>query len=763
MTSPVDLGHASPPLSYVGLARFPCTPQQMPYWRRQTAHPPSVVGNVAIRWRLLGPVRDQAINQALQAIVDRHEILRTVFDASSGEPEQVVTSARIKLAAIDLTRLPPAAAAAKAERIAENEGRKRFDLQAAPLLRSTLIRLAAGDAILLLTFHPCAIDGWSVGVVARELAALIDAIERKACPDLAEPELQYGDYALWQRARLDGDELLRERAFWRERMRGAPNTLVTPLGATGEHAGQTGRISSVLLDEAFSQRIAAAAKHAGSTIFAIALASLAQIVGRAATADDIIIGTQVACRDDELLFGLVGPVVNTVPLRLKLAGHADRNSLLRHCRSVIGEALEHDALPFEEIATIGGDAPLRIGVNLAFQPANIDTDDVDAIRCGDITLVSLPSVSTGALFDLGFFMVQRPEGWRISCDYVLGRHDDAAVHDLLEAWRREMESLAAEAGTWPERSPDPLLEGGAVTPPALSPAVPREPSQAYFDLLAMQPAGTLPPVFAFNNRSAYYPIARWFGSSRPFVDIQWREDATPPPLSAQSIPDIAAHAAQLVRSFDPEGPYYLMGHCAMGYVAFETARQLRAAGGEVAMIFLLDTAAPGYVESMPRRDRILRRLLLLDHSWRYFRHLVGEVREGRMTPVAALSHYGFVRSNSLARLARRLGLFAPANPAGEDLMNHGLMNYLQDAKRHYQVEPYDGDVVFFRSAEARTGRLFNRGFGWERIVAGAFAVYDVPGPHLHMTREPGAGVIAAHAAWLMDRKEGRWRLPAQEP
>ncbi len=770
MISPVDPGRLVPTHDEVAEeARFPCTSQQLGHWRRQMAQPQSVVGNIAMRWRLLGSVRDQTIEQALQTIVDRHEILRTAFEAPRGEPEQVVTSASIKLAVIDLTRLAQDTAATKAERIAEDEGRKRFDLNAPPLMRSTLIRLAAGEAMLLLTFHPGVIDGWSVGVVARELAALMDAFERKASPDLTEPDLQYGDYALWQRASIDG-ELSRERAFWHERLREAPNTLMASLGGKGTDQGEAGRISSILLDGAFSQGIGAAAQRAGSTVFAIALASLARLVGRAAAADDIIIGTQVACREDELLFGLVGPVVNTVPLRLSLGGHADRNSLLRHCRSVLGEALEHKALPFEDIAALASGAPLQITVNLGFQPANIDTDDVDAIRCGDIALVSVPSVSTGAFFDLGFFMVQRSEGWRISCEYATVRHDEPAVQGLLEAWCAEMEVLATEAGIRLEGSPDPrpelLPETFTVAPlvasAVLSADAPGEPSRVYFDLLAMQPAGTLPPIFAFNNRSAYYPIARWFGTSRPFVDIQWREDATPPPISSQSITEIAADAAQLIRSFNPNGPYYLMGHCAMGYVAFETARQLRAAGAEVAVIFLLDTVAPGYVENMRRRDRLLRRFLLFDHSWRYFRFLVDEVRGGRMTTGTALSHYSFVRNNSLARLARRFGLIDAASPTGEDLMNHGLMNYLQDAKRHYAAEPYEGDVVFFRSAEARTGRLFNRSFGWDRIVTGSLVIYDVPGPHLHMTREPGASVIAAHAAWLMDRKEGRWHLPSQQ-
>jgi thioesterase domain-containing protein len=753
MSRHIDNEMSSASGSALSQGSFPVTPLQERFWRLQKQHPQSTAGNIAMRWRLLGATRDQSIELALQALIDRHEILRTAFKEKSGVPEQIVRPAEIKLGAIDLTRLAPEMTRVHANNIAMSEGRKPFALDNPPLMRGTILRLAAKEAILLLTFHHCVMDGWSVGIIARELASLIDSLEKGAVAVLPDPELQYGDFALWKQECLTGDALNNERRFWKRQLQGVQDIRIASSHIVEAAPAEEAQIRSILLPLDFVDRFKEAVRRESQTPFSLACACLARVAGAAAGTNEIVIGSQIASRNEELLFGVVGPVVNTVPLRITLSGHDDRTKFLRHCRERINEAFDNSALPFEHIVRLaaradaagGDDAVFNIRLNFGFQAANVDTDNIGAVRSGSIELVSIPSVSTGALYDLGFFMVQRQEGWRISCEYAADRYDDTFVDGLLQQWREELEAVTLPA---------------VARTPSLSTAALREPRASYFSLFAMQPDGDLPPIFAINNRSAYYPIAKYLGTSRPFIDIHWRDEATPPPLSADSIPELAADVVRLVRSIDPYGPYYFMGHCMLGNVAFETARQLLAAGAEVATIFLLDTIAPGYIETMPRRDRILRRIQLLDHSWHYFMHLVREVRRGDMTLRTALSHYHFIRDNPIRQLGRKLGLANQPKPSvRQDLMNNGLMYYLRDAKSLYKYESYEGDVVFFRSAEARTGRLFARGFGWDRIVRGSFHVYDVPGTHLQMTRDPGASVIAAHAAWLMDRREGRWRLP----
>ena len=272
----------------------------------------------------------------------------------------------------------------------------------------------------------------------------------------------------------------------------------------------------------------------------------------------------------------------------------------------------------------------------------------------------------------------------------------------------------ADAVAEPMATPRPLL---------------RRPSRSYLQPLELYSEGKLPPVFAISQHSLYYPIARRVANDRPFVDLQWPADALLPPLVPDAIADIAADAARLIRAFDPVGPYYLISFCVLGNVALETARQLHAAGSKAPTLFLLDTLAAGYVEGMGRMDRWLRYLQNTDLS---------------------------------ELLLQALHLKAPVTDPERDHSDQ-IMNYLVEARKQYRPEPYPGDVVFFRSSDARVGRLYSRSFGWSQIVEGDLRVYDVPGQHLNILHEESAPVIAEHMLWTMEKAEGRWRVPPAKP
>jgi thioesterase domain-containing protein len=257
----------------------------------------------------------------------------------------------------------------------------------------------------------------------------------------------------------------------------------------------------------------------------------------------------------------------------------------------------------------------------------------------------------------------------------------------------------------------------------------RKPSRTYFQPLEFYSEGKLPPIFAISQHSLYYPIARRVANDRPFVDLQWPEDAPIPPLLPDAITDIAADAARLIRAFDPVGPYYLISFCVLGNVALETARQLHAAGSKAPTLFLLDTLAAGYVEGMSPMDR-----------WRRY-----------------------LQNKDLSELLlQALHLKAPVTDPERDRSDQ-IMNYLIEARKQYRPEPYPGDVVFFRSSDAKVGRLYARSFGWSKIVKGDLRVYDVPGRHLNILHEESAPIIAEHMLWTMDKAEERWRVPPSKP
>lgn len=711
----------------------PCTAIQEHFLNLQARDADSSIGNVSMRWRLVGAVRERSVEAALTLLSDRHESLRTRFERRETGFRQIVEQCQVKLSLIDLSQLPEELYKTEVDRIARLEAQTAFDPATAPLWRAALLRHSPRETILLVTFHHTIADGWSVGVFAREFTAALDAIQRGCPPELPELELQYGDYARWQEALLASEAVADERRYWRQQMAGVVPLDVPATRKPPVRGQRNGEIRSVVLPQELTSRLNMIGRQQGYTMFALGATCLAIALSRAWDAQELIIGTQVGGRDDPLMLGVIGPTTNTVILRLDANLIPDFWGFASHVRTVTADALANKALPFNEIiagARLSSQADLPFGyeVNFTLQSANIDTDQVGSIRSGQVELVSIPSVSAGCLYDLSFFMVGREEGWRISCEFNADRHESAAADALIEAWRRELERLVNTPISQPAVSEVQVSD--AVAKPIATPRpLLRQPSRSYLQPLELYSEGKLPPIFAISQHSLYYPIARRVANDRPFVDLQWSVDAHTAPLVPEAIADIAADAARLIRAFDPVGPYYLISFCVLGNVALETARQLHAAGSKPPTLFLLDTLAAGYVEGMSRTDRWLRYLQNTDLS---------------------------------ELLLQALHLKAPFADAETD-RSLQIMNYLVEARKQYVPEPYPGDAVFFRSSDAKVGRLYSRSFGWSKIIQGDLRVYDVPGQHLSILHEESAPIIAEHMLWTMDKAEGRWRVPPAMP
>lgn len=252
--------------------------------------------------------------------------------------------------------------------------------------------------------------------------------------------------------------------------------------------------------------------------------------------------------------------------------------------------------------------------------------------------------------------------------------------------------------------------------------------------------GSKPPVIALNDGAIYHAVARIF-EDRPFIDINVAEGQAATGLASKSFESFGRDALRLVRKAQPRGPYTLVGHCVFGALAFEVAQQLRREGETVSLVVMLDTLAPGYVEDMPRRDRMLRKLSMAHYSVRHFFELLGKVRRGEMSTAGLLFQYGFIRRNGLARVLERAGLAEKVDDGSEDYAQIVFGNQLLDARRRYRCSPYDGDVIQFRAMTAREGRLFDRGFGWSRILRGRYEIVVVPSDHFNMMKEPSATVV----------------------
>ncbi|MBW8849092.1 MAG: non-ribosomal peptide synthetase, partial [Burkholderiales bacterium] len=279
--------------------------------------------------RLRGALHVAALQAALDRIVARHEALRTSFASLEGEPVQVVAApdAGLALAHMDLSGHP--APEAELERLAAKEAGAPFDLERGPLIRARLVRLAHDDHVLLVTMHHIVSDGWSMGVLVNEFSALYAAFAQGRPDPLPPLDVQYPDYAVWQRRWLAGTVLQRQLDFWRNHLEGAPALLDLPTDRprppVQDYAGAS---FAFAFDAEFSANLKALSQRHGSTLFMTLLASWAALLSRLSGQDEVVIGTPVANRHRAEIEPLIGFFVNTQALRIDLSASPSVAQLL---------------------------------------------------------------------------------------------------------------------------------------------------------------------------------------------------------------------------------------------------------------------------------------------------------------------------------------------------------------------------------------------------------------------------------------------------
>ena len=324
---------------------------QQQLWLLDRIRPGSAAYNVTSAFHLEGALDEAAFGRALDAIVARHEALRTTFHEAGEEPAQVVGPPRpVELERVDLSALPADLREAALARCLREAARRPFDLSRDLMLRGALVRLGEREHVVLLVLHHIACDGWSLRVLARELEAHYQAARRGGVADLPPLPTQYGDHAAWQRTWLAGPHLDAEIAFWRERLAGAPPALALPadrprptvLGDGGAHCVR-------LVPSRLVGAVKALARTERATLFAALLAAFQSLLHRYTGETDLVIGTASACRTRRELEPLIGYFVNTLPLRMDLRGAPTFRELLRQARQVASEALGHQELPFERL------------------------------------------------------------------------------------------------------------------------------------------------------------------------------------------------------------------------------------------------------------------------------------------------------------------------------------------------------------------------------------------------------------------------------
>jgi hypothetical protein len=331
----------------------PCAlsfPQQRLWFLDQWA-PGDPAYNAVIAMRARGPLDLERLQRALVAVIQRHEALRTMFRSDDGSPRQVVLQDwSFALSVVDLRGVNAAEREQEMLRVARREARRPFDLARDLMLRVSAIRLDDEDHVLLAVEHHIAFDGWSDTQLFEELAELYEAeIERRE-PQLPPLPVQYADYAVWQRAQMQGELLASHLEHWRSQLAGAPPHIELPTDRPRpsvqrfDGAHQHFELSGDLVAEA---RVLAARE--GATPFMVLFAAFAVLLSRWSGEQDIVVGSPIANRGRSELEHLIGFFSNTIVLRVRLADDPSFRELLRRARASAIGAYEHQDLPFEKL------------------------------------------------------------------------------------------------------------------------------------------------------------------------------------------------------------------------------------------------------------------------------------------------------------------------------------------------------------------------------------------------------------------------------
>ncbi len=331
---------------------FPSSFAQQRLWFLDQLEGPGAVYNLKMPLRLSGPLDQDSLQRALDAVVARHESLRTSFATRGFDVVQrVVSQLELPVQQIELYGASEAELMTKLNELASLS----FDLQSGPLLRVHLLRLMPQGAehVLLLVMHHIVSDAWSAGVLYRDLAAYYSAFSRGAVAALPELPVQYADFAVWQRDWLAGAELERQMAFWREHLQGAPPLLDLPTDRP-RPALQT--IKGNRLGQALAggtrARLQTLAAEEGVTLFMLLFAAFNLLLARWSGQSDLVIGTPIAGRRRSELEPLIGCFANTLAIRTRLDGAGDFRALLMRVRSTALGAFAHQELPFEKLVEL---------------------------------------------------------------------------------------------------------------------------------------------------------------------------------------------------------------------------------------------------------------------------------------------------------------------------------------------------------------------------------------------------------------------------
>ncbi|MFT3774237.1 MAG: amino acid adenylation domain-containing protein [Minicystis sp.] len=442
-----DEGLVAPPVVPVPRDRpLPLSFSQERLWFLDQLEPNSAAYNVPTGMRITGRLDAPALERALRALAQRHEVLRTTFATVDGKPVQVVhDEIALRLAVEDLSNFPADKREAVARREAEVEAQRPFDLAKGPLLRARLLRLSADDHVLLLSMHHIVSDAWTRGILSHEIAALYESFHTGKPHNLPALPVQYADYASWQRGWINGPVEEKLLDYWKKQLGGAPAAIELPADRPRPPvlSGRGGR-RSLDMPLALSRSLADLARRENATLFMTALAAFYVLLYRYTNQDDLSVGTPVANRTRAETEGLLGFFVNTLVLRASLSDDLTFRDLLARVRDTAIGGYAHQEMPFERL--VNELAPERdLSRTPLFQVMfTLQNEPLEALSLAGLQMRPFSAPSGTAKFDLLLAMTQGPKALHALVEYSSDLFDGATVERMLGHLQVLLESVAAD-------------------------------------------------------------------------------------------------------------------------------------------------------------------------------------------------------------------------------------------------------------------------------------------------------------------------------
>ncbi len=424
---------------------LPLSFSQQRLWFLEQLQPGLGFNHIHAAIRVEGDLDVAALRRTLTEILRRHESLRTNFRVADGSPVQTVAAPfEFTLPATDLRHVPAAELDAEVHRRAVEEANLPFDLARDPLFRGQLLVLGPGDHALFLTMHHIISDGWSIGVIIHELAALYEAFRDGRPSPLPEPALQYPDFAAWQREHLSGAVLERQLAYWRGRLGDAPALELStdrPRPAVQTFRGESHWFT---VPPERTAALHALARGLNATLFMVGLAAFQALLARWTGQDDVVVGSPIANRTRREIEEIVGFFVNTLVLRGDLSGDPTFRELVARTREAALGAYAHQDLPFEKL--VDEVQPERdLSRNPLFQVMfALQNAPGSELELPGLRLTWEPPKSGTSKFDVMLWAQERGGELDACFEYNTDLFDAPTIHRLERHYRQVLDAVLAD-------------------------------------------------------------------------------------------------------------------------------------------------------------------------------------------------------------------------------------------------------------------------------------------------------------------------------